>query len=393
MTQIVTTNFGTLEILPFQPSLPLVETLEHLTDVMLAVDGSEVRVPLRNLPRAKYDYKFPVKLLETPAIYNMFYSKLRGKFAIPIWSQAVGTLDAITIGGSSVVLNTEVEYFDYYSGGMAFIYLSNDNWEFVEIASIDTATNTLTTLNPMTKNWSSGAYVMPLRVGYVEDKVSRVTNGFSSIYNLSFEVIDNTVVAPIVPTQYKTFDVYTTEGLRPGGALNRDIISLVDLVDQDLGPVFKRTQWANSRYSYNHRIVLDNPSDIKNLKARFQRHMGKSREFWQPTFDVNLRIKAISGTMIDISSDDFIKYKKHEHIAIKKLDTGEWVFNKIVATSQLDPDTVRLTVDTTTTTPLSNIYYASYLGKCRLDSDTLQINHLGNGTIEAVFRIIEISPN
>ena len=399
--QITTVNHGLVSIIPFQPVAPMGEALEHLTDIMQATDGSESRVPLRSKPRLVYTYDFPAKLFDTPALFNMIYSALRKKFAVPVWQQASALQGGASFGATELTLTTgrDVDSFDYVPDGLALIYSRNSAgtyvWEVVTVDSVDVAENSVILADPVAGIFSGIVYIMPLRIGYVVDKVTRKTNGYASGYSVSFEIIDNPPLVETVPAQYKGLDIYTEVGLMPqGGFLQRDFVAEIDKVDLQIGPIFKRTQWKYTQYSYTYRQVFENPQEVSAWKSRFQRHHGKARQFWQPSFDINVRLKSIGsgGTTADIYADDYGIYgQQHKVLAFRMMD-GSTDIREITNAVAIDGTTTRITFASPIAFQKSDEYVVSYLSVHRLDGDTLEINWIGGGKAEMAIRMLELAP-
>lgn len=131
------------------------------------------------------------------------------------------------------------------------------------------------------------------------------------------------------------------------------------------------------------------------MKARFNRHIGKCNPFWQPTFDINIRVKSINvvSKTIDIHSDDYGKFQDHKFVGFKSMSSGAFNIREILSAAPVDFETTRLQLDDEPGLELKDIYYVSYMGFCRLDSDTLEIRWLGNGLSESTLRIVELSPD
>lgn len=409
MTQITTSKYGVVSIIPFQPIAPMGERLEHLTDIMQSIDGSEARVPLRSKPRLTYTYDFPAKLFDTPALENMIYKSIRKKFAVPVWQQVARIDLAGVITGSTFGLDVlklvddkKVDSFDYIPEGLALIYARNNLgkyvWEVVTVSGINIVDNTVLLTGEVAGNFTGQhVHLMPLRIGFVLDNVTRKSKGISSLYSISFEIIDNPPIFASAPAQYKGLDLYTEVGLQTsGGGIQRDTFAEVDRVDLDLGPVFNRTQWTHSRTSFTYRQVFENADEVKAWKTRFQRHSGKAREFWQPSFDINIRIKSIGvgGTTADIHSDDYGLYgMTHKHLAFRMMD-GSTVVREVTGASAIDGTTTRITFNTPLAgIQLTSIYVVSYLSIYRLDGDSLEINWIGGNKAEMAIRMVEIAPD
>lgn len=369
----------------------MVETFQHLTDVMEATDGSEARVPLRHVPRVSYEYRYPVKAFEDPSLVNALYAGLRKNWAIQVWAQAVKLGAQALTGATRVKLAKQVDLYDYYPGCLAALYISNSIWVVLEITDIDPVENELIFETPLLRGWSTAAWCMPVRVGTIRENVQKTTVGTLHKYAVIYDVADNPPIGASVPPQYKGYDLYVTPGLKTGSTV-RDIVADQEDIDFELGPVFRRTQWRNSRYAYNSYMLLETPEEAHAMRQRFQRHMGRANLFWQPTFEINIRVKTINDDKVDIHADDYGYYQEHKVIAFRSYN-DDVVVREVMSAEAIDATTIRLTLDQAVGISKADLFYVAYVGLCRLDSDTLEYNWIGAGKAEATLRILELYPN
>lgn len=389
MLNVTTLNHGTLPLLVFQAQAPVSEKLEYKTDIMMSHNGSEKRVQLRSKPRQSFQYKIPTQLVQGSELLNAGAFALRKVWAIPIWTdgQHVGKIFS---GVSEIFCDTENH--DLRENSMVLIYQDNKRWQLVEVLTNEPGKLTLSTLTAT--DGIEDAWLYPVRKAYITNNMDRTTNGYNAFYTIAFDVIDNPLYTGDAAEQYDGRDIYYQEGLLQGNSISRRISQNIELADFEIGKIHKRTTWSNSRYAYSHKTISVNAEEAMTQRKLFARRAGKLRSFWSPTFDMSfmIRTKGNLTTFIDIDYDAYVAIGKRKKIAIKKMD-GTWIIRNITSVTAATLDSMRLNLDITIGIHSNDVYYASWMGLNRLDSDTLEIEWLGNGISESTMRIIEILPN
>lgn len=386
MAKITTTLYGSLAFLPFIAEIPIVETLAWLSDSMESFDGSEQNIQLRNKPRQSFQYSIPIKLNTNPEAFNTAWGAIRNKWAIPQWTdlQIVGN---ITAGASLVVCNTAD--YDLRDSSLAMLLDGCGNYQILEITTAAAGQINISG----TTNAFRGAMLIPVRVGYATGAIQRPFSGFAGTLNLNFDVDDLKEVTPTAPDQYLGEDIYYKASLLDSGKRDAAITKREDIIDYDLGLVGRRSPWLRPKFGSNYRSLTMTPAERTEFRNFLHRRQGKSRYFWLPTFDNNLRIKntgTVTSTLV-VWADSYIDYANNRtHVAIEA--GGVWYPRVISAPTPTDATTIQLTLSSALNVPASSITRVSYLGLNRLDTDTVDFNYNSPVSVESTVRLLELQP-
>jgi hypothetical protein len=387
MAKITTQLFGQLAIVPQQAETPVRETLEFLTDVLESYNGSEQRLQLRTKARQTYAYTIPLQAWHTAAAFNTEYGAIRKRWAVPIWTEAqyVGN---ILSNAPAIVCDTT--NYDLRDESLAMIYAGCDKWQVVEIASVEPGQiNLLSNVNGFV-----GAWLIPVRIGFISNTIDKPTNGHNGKSTLTFEIEDTSEITSDAPSQYLGNDIYYEVGFLSGDSISRTIEKRLDKNDFSLGLVERRSPWENTRFATPYRKVLDSPSEVADFKKWLYRRAGKFRSFWLPTFEVNMRVVntgVIASTLL-ISADSYIDYASvRTNIAIQAND-GTWYNRTVSNPLQINSSTIQLTLSSALNLDASKVSRVSYLGLNRLDADRIELNWRGAGVVESEIRILELNP-
>jgi hypothetical protein len=387
MAKITTALFGELSLLPFQAEAPVVESLEWLTDVIEVYDGSnDDEIQLRPKPRQWYEYSLPIQHSAFAKAFNTVYGGVRAKWAVPVWTDAqyVGTVAA---GATSIACDT-VNY-DLRAASLALVYRYDAEWQVVEIDTI--AADSITLVDPATE--IRAAFIIPLRVGYIEDSPQNNTRGYNSKFNVRF-AIDEDVLAysPAAPTQYLGNDVYFNASLLEGGGLNRSFLREQIKVDSGLGLVDRSTPWTYTRYTSPFKTITTTAAERKAYRDFLYRRAGKARRFWLPTFESNLRLTNVGNIVntITIERDCFNDYTYRPHIAFE--DASGWTTRTLSNPVPVTGDRLQLTLSSALNKSAESIRRVSYMGLHRLDTDRVEIRTLGGNVAESTVPVVELQP-
>lgn len=360
---------------------------------MEAVDGSESRVPLRQNARIEYEYTYPVFYKDDPLLYNTFYGALRKKFYIPAWHQAVRLQHDALVGSTNVQIDNYASAVEIQDGTVVMLWTSPSSFFVLDELTVGGSDNELLFTNalPLTFD-ASTTYVIPVRLAYVTSTVQKQTSGMSTAWTMGFEVLDEITIAEDTPQTYDGLDLYLQEVEQDGSSSSTTFNTDIDRVDFSIGRFEKRTMWKNTRTSVNHGFTMTSVDEVHALKKRFRRHYGRNRPFYTSSRSVNIRIKSIvNSTTVRIEADDYGYYQQHKKVVFYMLD-GTFIIVEVESVAPFDESTITMTFSGPIPQDISAIYYVAYLGKHRLDSDTLEIKYHSGGVSTATTRVIELEP-
>lgn len=384
MPKISTDLFGDLPFLPMQAEKPVSESLEWLTDITEAKDSSEDPVQLRSMPRQSFVYTLPISAANFARAFNVEYGAMRKRWAVPLWTEAqyVGT-----VAGTTIACDTT--NFDLRADSLALLYRDSTHWEVVEIETVSVGSIELYDAAASL----TGAFLMPVRLGYIVGNVDKPSNGYNAKSKMTFEIEDNMPYTADVPAQFLSSDIYFEPSIA-NGFLDRSLEQQQDIVDGELGNVFRRTNWDNPRFGSPYRILTDGAAEMRAHKDWLYRRAGKFRRFWLPSFEVNLRCANVGNIVSTLyaTRDSYFDYAQaRTHIAIE--DTaGNWYPRTVSSPVEVSDDRVQLTLSSALNFDASLVRRISYLGLYRLDTDRVDIQWIGNYKARSDIRVLELSP-
>lgn len=386
MAKVTTTLFGELAVLPYQAEAPVKESLEFLTDVIAAYDATEERLQLRSKPRQSFNYSIPLQAWRTAAAFNTEYGAIRKDWAVPIWTEAqyVGT-----IGAGLLSIDCATAFYDIRPQSLAMLYSVCGDFQIIEIDEVFSDHITLLA----DTEYVAGAWLMPVRKGWIQGNIDKPTNGHNGKSSLTFVIDDNPVITPAVPAQYLGDDIYYDAPLLSSGSLSASLSQQQDITDMSLGPVARRTNWDRPQYGKPWRSLFTTPEEVRSYREFLYRRAGKFRRFWYPTFENNMRVANTGNitTTLVIQSDSFIDYASlRTHIAVEA--NGVWYPRAVSNPIQLSAQQVQLTLSSALNIPAASITRTSYLGLHRFDADRIELSWQGGGVVESNVQILELMP-
>lgn len=380
---------------PIRPVVPLIETLEFITDVQEHIDGSEKRISIRTYPRQSYQYKIEVDSEERQFVDNLLYDWQSRVFGLPVWTEpSFLTLNGVLGEFSIAVDNTTLG--DYRVGGLVIILTDRNTFDALEVASI-TPTSIVFT-SPLNYDYPINTQVFPLRtvtasgsirgsVGYVDDESLDIT----------FKVIDNGV-----GTDFADSSVYNTHNTKillddPNASDGRMTISLKRRLiqfDNAVGRHSVTSPWSRGKKTAVKGFVSHNRTQLWAIRRLLHSLRGKQTSFYMPTFFNDLSITSLlssgSQTMnvVNVGFTRFAKSRTPTRGVLRVLlHDGTILTRNIQSSGEVDSLHEQIIVDVPWPTDIidSEIARIEYIELVRADTDKFQIVHntaLGDAAIQ-----------
>lgn len=375
-------------VFPFWPSTPMRETLEWVTDVLIAEDGTEDRTKVRVVPRQSMSMSFYIPKPYLRLASNIIYGARNDQWLVPLW-QFVQPVGAVAAGALELIVPS-TETADFRDQSLVLIWQSPERWQIASVDLVSTATKL--TLAQITDEFED-AYVVPLLPGFVSNSPARDFNGRQGRVQMTFVIEDNMEIAVAAPAQYLGNDIYYDVGLLDGDSLNEKIESDFRLLDNSLGAVDYYSPWLYNRPARTHRMMGEDLAEAWDLRSWLHRRAGRFRPFWQPSFEADVRVRSTGAltTTLNIASDDYLRHAADRtHIAVET--AAGWLPRAITAAAQIDTDTVQLTLNSSLAINASAIKRVSFLGLKRLDTDRAEIEWVGGHVCKVGVATLEIQP-
>jgi len=277
---------------PWRPQRGMVESLEWLTDIIEAHDGTEQRIRVRQEPRQSFDASI---MLDD----HGELSKLRVGLAAwqhrewgwPCWHEAVKLASVLPAASSSISIDTTAS--DFRAGGLAIVHQRSSLYEVVEVETV--AAGSLTLVAPTTMEHPAGASVMPLRMARMAGQARRDDYAVdASRYSVTMQVTDNTeLTTEAAAMQYLGYDVLSDPLLMPGETMPRQIERPLDILDPGPGAwaTFARTDYPG--VTTDHKWMLRTPAQAWAFRRWLHRRAGRLNPVWIPsrTHDLALAVQ------------------------------------------------------------------------------------------------------
>jgi hypothetical protein len=372
-------------VLPYQAISGFKETLESACEVLTMNDGTEQRIQHRQRPRQTFNGSYHVPSNEVGRADNILYGWLGKRWAIAVWSESQLVSFSSTDTIPCVTGNTDIRV-----GGLVMIWASESKYEVIEVAVINSGSIILT--RPTVQDYPR-AMLMPVRSGLAGESMKIIKSGTDAMVQAEFEVTDNALLASTAPAQYLGEDIYFDQMLMGDSGFTDEYRNRVDRVD--FGTTIETyTPWKNRKIGRSVHYVFADRNESWTFRQWAHRRDGKQKPYWIPTFESNfiLAMSGPVGTQLVVVGNDYRGLAEdRKHLAIE-LDDGTWRACAVTGTAVIDANTFSIAIDINLGVDATRLRRVSYLGLKRLDTNSVEIEWIGNAVGVADVPIVEIAP-
>ena len=273
---------------------PIIERLEWRTDVLLAYDGSEQRIALRQTPRRYFEFGFLVPtLLERQKLEAAISANGSQSWDLPLWTDSTPCTSAISNGAVTVSLDTTSR--DFVAGGKALLLGANGNTLIINISTLTTTQLNLS--SAVGGTWPIETSVVPLRTAYLEpsQQISRFTG--SAIYGVVRFLCDDISTSPTQSsTQYRGHDVLETPSNWMQD-LTLDYQRKMQVIDFGVGGIYRDDESSLPVLIQSHHFVLDSRQKITDFRQFLYSRRGRLNALWIPSFMPDLTLICVEFTV------------------------------------------------------------------------------------------------
>lgn len=361
-------------------SNPITETLEWMTSVIEAHDGTEQASALRFRPRRMLSFDVMSKGLDAQKFDALVYGSNNVEFAVPLWFQE-SRLSEPTDGSPQVIF--DVNGLGFGPGSSIVLWESPLKYEFSRIVTIDAGIITLA--ENTFYEWPAGSKVYPIglgrlsipqSIGYFTSRVSKST--------VTFEMTPQNNTVLNLPSEDAT-ELY--QGLEVFDQANNwqnqvsvEVQNNYMPIDSGVGLFDRYYPNKHSRIVTPHRWWLKTRQKQSDFRAFLQRRKGQLTAFWyvRQMDDISLLESATSGdSQLIVAGTHHAFYgamnRGRDNIAIK-LSSGENLYLQLSAISVVSGNTVlELTAPLTQDIALNDVVKFSFMSKCKLAADRVTI--------------------
>lgn len=360
---------------PANWSTPIIERLEWRTDVLLAYDGSEQRIALRQTPRRYFEFGFLVPtLIERQKLEAAISANGSQAWDLPLWTDSTPCTSAVSNG--DVVVYADTVGRDFVAGGKALLLATNGNSLIINISTLTTTQLNLS--SAVVGAWPLETAVIPLRTAYLEQsqQISRFTG--SAIYGVvRFLCDDISNWSTATETIYRDYPV-----LKIASNWSQDITTdyqrKMQIVDFGVGGIYRDDESSLPVFIQSHHFVLDSRQKITDFRKFLYSRRGRLNALWIPTFMPDLTFVALSSVYLDVVNIDYTTLYNQSinrrDIRIE-LTNGNIYYRRIVASTVISGTVERLTLDSVlgVSVTAADVEKISFMMFGRLDADAIEL--------------------
>lgn len=387
MASFIHPTLGLIGLIQIPAQAPYKETLSWLTDITPSYNGGEERIQLRTKPRQRTSNDFSARPELSKDVYNTIYGGLARLWAVPLWAQS---RRAGQLYGGQTVLPVDTLYADFRVGDAILLLGACQRWFVDIIADLDETTITITNGVAELDN----AFAIPLRIGRIVSNGQKSTTGYGADWKIVYEVDDNLLMEPAAPTQYFGDDIYLSPTLLEDTYLNESIQTKLETFDFNVGLVKAFPDWTYNRTVRPYKIITETDAEAWAVRQWLHRRAGRYRPFWMPTFENDVRLHQ-TGTIVNtvnVVEDERIPYTQDRINLAFGMRDGTWLPRRVTLDASAGVNLRTLTLSSALNVKASDVMAISYMGYRRLDSDTADLNWLGNGVCELTVPVLELTP-
>lgn len=277
---------------PFAPNWQSTvnESLEWLTQIYTAHNGSEQRYQLRSKPRRRLEYDLWVRNEEAQRFDNMIWGWQNRAFAVPLWQYKCKLTAEALPGASSLSLNTSSAGFTV--GQTAVLLRSPDYYEVVEIDSV--TSNSLGLSRPLQLSWSAGDLVYPVMIGNFESNVPVTRLTSDKLTSRVLFLGDPQQTEAFIPVggatnTYNGKEIIVVQPDWSGGIDNSSTYESA-LVDSSTGMLSRSTTHDTPMQLKRFRWLLKNRAAVESFRAFLGRLKGRNRAVYIPSWHEDLTL-------------------------------------------------------------------------------------------------------
>ena len=360
---------------PANWSTPIIERLEWRTDALLAYDGSEQRIALRQTPRRYFEFSFLVPtLLARQKLEAAIASNGSQSWDLPIWTDSTPCTSAVSNG--DVVVYADTVGRDFVEGGKALLLAANGNTLIINISTLTTTQLNLS--SAVVGAWALETAVIPLRTAYLEpsQQVSRFTG--SVIYGVARFLLDDiSTHSTATLTQYQSYDVLEIASNWKQD-LTLDYQRKMQVVDFG-NSVYRDDESGLPVFIQSHTWALDSRQKITDFRKFLYSRRGRLNALWIPSFMPDLSFVSLSSVVyLDVTN---IGYTTLYNQSINRRDirieltNGNVYYRRIIASAVVSGTVERLTLESGLGVSITadDVEKISFMMFGRLDADAVEL--------------------
>ncbi|WP_054890539.1 hypothetical protein [Pseudomonas sp. NBRC 111129] len=166
-------------------------SIQYLTEVIEAFDGTEQRIALRETPRTSLSYMYSMTD-EQQYRFNNKLASATGSMIVPLWALQCRLSQGVSVGDARIYL---ADASAHLASSETILISDYDRYEILSVESVDGLAVTLKSLAKT--GFSSAAIVVPCRIAYVADESNSASllRGFDQ-HTITYDLDETQILKP-----------------------------------------------------------------------------------------------------------------------------------------------------------------------------------------------------
>jgi len=384
-----------ITLFPWQPDIPVTETLEWTTDVMISANDTEQRasILLAARQRIRMSVAFDTAI-DWQRAHNVLFDWMPRVFGIPIWWEQRPLSAAV--GAGQDFLPCDTNYGDFREGGLVMIINTVDGT--FEAFEIDTFTGTQINLTSLVQNdYAKTAMVMPVRSGYLSSTPngSRKLNNFETL-SVEFLTLDNVDLSDTTGAATLNGLVLFDDPNACGDSLAETWSRDITVIDGKSGRVFQTTLIDRSRIHTKKGWALNSLQDTWRVRRLLHSFKGNFNTFYLPTFRTDFTLSeditggATSFRVTHNGYTQFIQSRAPMNYVRLLFNDGTYLIRQITGSSEDDDEEVIQILSTFSGTLISRslIHRMELVVLMRIEDDKATFDHSSAGVSDVTINVV-----
>lgn len=360
----------------------VLERLTWATDILQSESGVEQRRALRLAPRRELEASLYVDGRERQMLDLALFGWGARTWALPIWPDVQLLATAVPV--NTMFIACQTGNLDFLAGGLALLR-GEQAWQYETVEILQVQPSGLQLKRATQQAWAVGSRLYPARSAQLAEQPS-LTRLTDQLQSLDVKFLINEPcdwVATLPATLYRGRPVLEA---RPDES--EDLTSryqrLLRTLDSGLALPLTTDSAGQALLVQGYRWQALGRSERANYRALLYALRGRQVPVWVPTHAADLTLVAAVtavATTLDIEHLGYTRFGQsrpgRRDLRIELVD-GTVFHRRITGSSELSGEVERLAIDSALgkQIALGDVLRISWMALCRLDSDTVEIEHI-----------------
>lgn len=357
------------------------ESLAWLTDALPSRDdGTTQKRELRQAPRRSFGFDVIVDGRDRRLLDSLRFDNGSREWRLPIWPDGQVIAEAVASSASVIACSTAGR--DFVVGGQAAIWTAVDQWELVDIASIEA--EGLTLASDTVSAWPVGARLWPVRRAVIPASSEESTwHDDASRIPMQFRITEPCDWQGAMPSPiYRGLPVLD---VRPDqtDTTEHSYVRDQQLLDDETGVVQVIDYPNRPARGQAHAWRLFGREEHTHFRDLMYGLRGRMGELWVPSWNSDLKVVANIGSSATAITVEYLGYtvfgrqqNGRRDIRIE-LVNGTVFYRRITASIEAGGFEV-LTINAAlgVAVPFASIRSVSFMAPCQMASDQVELEHV-----------------